>query len=322
MVIKNEELLHSEISLQLSQWAEQNQVAGDRIVQNLLQDLEAEENLNIWATMDPFEYLPQPSPTVGARFFNWAKMAANFRNVLVFLPVALTWEAVSKATEAFAKFVEANNATTVNFLEFWQNGYDVLPAFWTISHIASLDFMIILGVIALSLISTFLNSKGSAINKIELAKIEEGRLDIALSLKMYLYAMREIDNSNVKEGVASSVSALLAATTSLSKSARQPNSVVSELQAGVPVINDFGTRMGKESEKLVAQVGNLTDALSGINSSVTGDLRDAVESATFGLELANQELNNSTHSIRANSRAAETEIKSLQSLIKKASRGK
>ena len=322
MVIKNEELLHSEISLQLSQWAEQNQVAGDRIVQNLLQDLEAEENLNIWATMDPFEYLPQPSPTVGARFFNWAKMAANFRNVLVFLPVALTWEAVSKATEAFAKFVEANNATTVNFLEFWQNGYDVLPAFWTISHIASLDFMIILGIIALSLISTFLNSKGSAINKIELAKIEEGRLDIALSLKMYLYAMREIDNSNVKEGVASSVSALLAATTSLSKSARQLNSVVSELQAGVPVINDFGTRMGKESEKLVAQVGNLTDALSGINSSVTGDLRDAVESATFGLELANQELNNSTHSIRANSRAAETEIKSLQSLIKKASRGK
>lgn len=322
MVIKNEELLHSEISLQLSQWAEQNHVAGDRIVQNLLQDLEAEENLNIWATMDPFEYLPQPSPTVGARFFNWAKMAANFRNVLVFLPVALTWEAVSKATEAFAKFVEANNATTVNFLEFWQNGYDVLPAFWTISHIASLDFMIILGVIALSLISTFLNSKGSAINKIELAKIEEGRLDIALSLKMYLYAMREIDNSNVKEGVASSVSALLAATTSLSKSARQLNSVVSELQAGVPVINDFGTRMGKESEKLVAQVGNLTDALSGINSSVTGDLRDAVESATFGLELANQELNNSTHSIRANSRAAETEIKSLQSLIKKASRGK
>jgi chaperonin cofactor prefoldin len=249
-------------------------------------------------------------------------MAANFRNVLVFLPVALTWEAVSKATEAFAKFVEANNATTVNFLEFWQNGYDVLPAFWTISHIASLDFMIILGVIALSLISTFLNSKGSAINKIELAKIEEGRLDIALSLKMYLYAMREIDNSNVKEGVASSVSALLVATTSLSKSARQLNSVVSELQAGVPVINDFGTRMGKESEKLVAQVGNLTDALSGINSSVTGDLRDAVESATFGLELANQELNNSTHSIRANSRAAETEIKSLQSLIKKASRGK
>lgn len=314
--------MHAEISQQLSGWAGRNDVLDDRIVQSLLQDFANEENLNIWATMDPFEYLPQPAPTLGARFLKWAKTAANIRNVMVFLPVAITWEAVSKATGAFAKFVESNNATTVNFLEFWQNGYDVLPSFWTISRIASLDFIIILGVIGLSLISTFFNSKGSTSNRVEIARIEEDRLGIALALKMYLYAMREIDKSNVIEGVASSVSALLAATTSLSMGARQLNTVVSELQTGVPLINEFGIRMRKESEKLVSEVGDLTLALSGINSSITGELRDAVESATFGLELANQELNTSTHSIRANSKAAETEIRSLQSLIKKASRGK
>jgi hypothetical protein len=316
------ELLHSDISEQLLTWAERNGVTDDRIVQDLLQDFEAEENLNIWATMDPFEYLPQPAPVQGAKLLNWAKTTANIRNVMVFLPVALTWEAVSKATEAFAKFVEANNATTVNFLEFWQNGYDVLPSFWTISHIASLDFLIILGVIALSLIATFLNGKGSSKNKAELHEIEKDRLGIALALKMYLYAMREIDKSNIKEGVASSVSALLTATSSLSKSARQLSAVVAELQSGVPVINNFGTKLGKESEKLVLEVGSLTAALSGINSSITGELRDAVESATYGLDLANTELNTSTHSIRTNTKAAESEIKTLQSLIKKASRGK
>lgn len=318
----NQEILHSEISAQLTAWALRNNVANDRIVQTLLQDFKAEENLNIWATMDPFEYLPQPAPTVGERFFNWAKLSANIRNVMVFLPVAITWEAVSKATEAFAKFVESNNATTVNFLEFWQNGYDVLPSFWTISHIASLDFLIILGVIALSLISTYFNSRGSRINKNELSTIEVDRLEIALALKMYLYAMREIDKSNIKEGVASSVSALMAATASLSKSARELNSTVTELRAGVPAINEFGNKLGKESEKLVLQVGNLTNALSEINSSITGELKEAVESATVGLDLANQELTSSTHSIRANSKAAETEIKFLQSLIKKVSRNK
>lgn len=318
----NQEILHSEISAQLTGWALRNNVTNDRIVQTLVQDFKAEENLNIWATMDPFEFLPQPAPTVGERFFNWAKLSANIRNVMVFLPVAITWEAVSKATEAFAKFVETNNATTVNFLEFWQNGYDVLPSFWTISHIASLDFLIILGVIALSLISTYFNSRGSRINKTELSTIEEDRLEIALALKMYLYAMREIDKSNIKEGVASSVSALMAATASLSKSARELNSTVTELRAGVPAINEFGNKLGKESEKLVLQVGNLTNALSEINSSITGELKEAVESATVGLDLANQELISSTHSIRANSKAAETEIKSLQSLIKKVSRSK
>lgn len=316
------ELLHSDISEQLSNWAERNAVSDDRIVQDLLQDFEAEENLNIWATMDPFEYLPQPAPVQGAKLLSWAKLTSTIRNVMVFVPVALTWEAVSKATEAFAKFVEANNATTVNFLEFWQNGYDVLPSFWTISHIATLDFLIILGVIALSLLATFLNDKGSSLNRAELREIDNDRLGTALALKMYLYSMREIDKTNIKEGVASSVSALLTATSSLSKSARQLSAVVAELQSGVPVINNFGTKLGKESEKLVLEVGSLTAALSGINSSITGDLKEAVETATYGLDLANTELNTSTHSLRANSKAAESEIKTLQSLIKKASRGK
>jgi len=317
-----QDFLHEEISQKLSQWASRNGVESDHIVQSLLQDFADEDNLAIWAGMDPFEYLPQPYPTVGNKFFNWAKQVANIRNVLVFIPVAITWEAVSKATEAFAKFVEANNATTVNFLEFWQNGYDVLPAFWTISRIASLDFAIILGVIALSLVSTYFNTRGSKINKVEVNQLEAERLEMALALKMYLYSMREIDKNNVGEGISSSVAALLSATSSLSKSAKQLSGVVSELESSVPGINAFGDRLGKESENLVKQVGKLTTSLSGINTSITGELRDAVNAATTGLDLASEELAESTNSIRSHSVAAENEIKSLQSLIKKATRGR
>jgi len=316
------ELLHQEIAQNLVDWAANNAVESDHIIQSLIQDLAAEENLAIWAGMDPFEYLPQPHPTVGNRFFSWAKTAASIRNVMVFVPVAITWEAVSKATVAFAKFVESNNATTVNFLEFWQNGYDVLGKFWTIGNIASLDFAIILGVIALSLIATYLNARGSSINKSETQQIEAERIEIALALKMYLYSMREIDKTNVKEGIASSVSALLAATSTLAKTAKQLSGVVRELEEGVPAINEFGDRVGKESEKLVKQVAVLSASLSDINGSITGDLRDAVTSATVGLDLANEGLATSTQSIRTNSLAAENEIKSLQSLIKKANRGR
>jgi hypothetical protein len=322
MVNTEPELFHQEISQTLVNWAANNGVESDHIVQSLMQDLAGEENLAIWAGMDPFEYLPQPHPTLGSSMFSWAKTAANIRNVLVFVPVAITWEAVSKATVAFAKFVETNNATTVNFLEFWQNGYDVLDKFWTIGNVASLDFVIILGVIALSLISTFFNTRGSAINKGEIAQIEAERLEMALALKMYLYSMREIDKTNVKEGIASSVSALLAATSTLAKTAKQLSGVVRELEDGVPAINEFGNRVGKESEKLVKQVAVLSASLSDINSSITGELRDAVNSATVGLDLANEGLASSTQSIRTNSLAAENEIKSLQSLIKKANRGR
>ncbi len=316
------ELLHQEISQTLISWAENNGVESDHIVQSLLEDLASEENLAIWAGMDPFEYLPQPHPTLGNRLFSWAKSAASLRNVIVFVPVAITWEAVSQATVAFAKFVETNNATTVNFLEFWQNGYDVLGQFWTIGHIASLDFVIILGVIALSLISTYLNTRGSSINRVEMSQIETERMEAALALKMYLYSMREIDKTNVKEGIASSVSALLSATATLSKTAKQLSGVVQALEEDVPVINDFGSRVGKESEKLVKQVALLSASLSDINGSISRELRDAVTSATVGLDLASEGLAASTQSIRTNSLAAENEIKSLQSLIKKANRGR
>jgi hypothetical protein len=80
--------------------------------------------------------------------------------------------------------------------------------------------------------------------------------------------------------------------------------------------------MGQESEHLVKQVGKLTTSLSEINTSITGELRDAVNAATNGLDLASEELVESTNSIRSHSVAAETEIKSLQSLIKKATRGR
>jgi signal transduction histidine kinase len=210
----------------------------------------------------------------------------------------------------------------VNFLEFWQNGYDVLDKFWTIGNVASLDFVIILGVIALSLFATFLNARGSTLNRSEIQQIEAERLEMALALKMYLYSMREIDKTNVKEGIASSVSALLSATSTLAKTAKQLSSVVKELEDGVPAINEFGNRVGKESEKLVKQVSVLSSSLSDINSSITGEQRDAVTSATVGLDLANEGLASSTQSIRTNSLAAENEIKSLQSLIKKANRGR
>jgi hypothetical protein len=319
---QSHELLHQEISQTLGTWATQNRVEQDHIVQSLLQDFAAEENLAIWAGMDPFEYLPQPHPSVGNRMFQWAKTAANLRNVIVFVPVAITWEAVSQATVAFAKFVEKNNATTVNFLEFWQNGYDILSPFWTIGHIASLDFVIILGVIVLSLASNFLNTRGSRLNKIEINQIENERIETALALKMYLYAMREIDKTNVNEAIASSVSALLAASSGLAKTSKQLNGVLKELEEGVPTINEFGNRVGMESEKLVQQVAALSASLSEINSSLTGNLRDAVTSATLGLDLANEGLAASTRSIRSNALAAESEIKSLQDLMRKANRNR
>ena len=75
---------------------------------------------------------------------------------MVFLPVALTWLAISKAASAFTLYGATNALNLINFLDFWQNGYGVLSQNWSLSHIATMDFLIIMLVIALTISSTVL----------------------------------------------------------------------------------------------------------------------------------------------------------------------
>jgi cob(I)alamin adenosyltransferase len=317
-----EEFLHHEIYTELLNWAASNGVHEEPMVESLLEDLRNEENLSIWATLDPFEFLPTPANRAGSDLSKWGKAAANLRNVSVFLPVALTWKAVSEATAAFGTFVENNQASTVNFLAFWQNGYDVLSSFWTIGHIASLDFLIILGVVLLSLVSNFLITKSTRLKYANLELIDQDRTRLALNLKIYLYSLREIDKGQMKEGIAASVSALQSATRALTKTAIEINSIMTDLKKAVPPINSFGSNLQKETKHLKEQVAILSESFSEINQSVISELKEAVDNASTGLSFANQELSASTDSIRRNAREAEREIKSVQGIIRKANKGK
>ncbi|NCV43011.1 MAG: hypothetical protein EBW17_07635, partial [Actinobacteria bacterium] len=85
MVNTEPELLHQEISQTLVNWAANNGVESDHIVQSLMQDLAGEENLAIWAGMDPFEYLPQPHPTLGFLFLVCALGMTGFPISTTFL---------------------------------------------------------------------------------------------------------------------------------------------------------------------------------------------------------------------------------------------
>jgi hypothetical protein len=315
-----ENLHHQEIYDSLDNWATSRGLQNDQIVVSLLEDFANEENLSIWATLDPFEFLPRAKSLVKSKYDNLVKYLSLVRNILVFVPVALTWKAVSEATAAFGTFIESNSASTVNFLAFWQDGYDILPKFWTVSHVASLDFLIILFVIITSIAAAIFAQKAVIEKNAKNQQLEQERLQLALTLKIYLHSLREIDRGNIKDSLASSVSALQTATRALTRTAVELSEVMSGLKSSIPVVNDFGQKMQLETAKLNREVAALTGNLSEINTSIVGDLRDAVNSASAGLDLANEELNNSTNSIRRNATEAEREIKVFQGLIKKASR--
>ena len=202
---------------EVSSWARKNGSSSDAVITSLLSDLEEMTDLDAWASLPTIELLPPINAPKADKKITLANRIAIIRNILVFVPVALTWIAVSKATSAFGSYTAANKASVVNFLEFWQNGYGVLASEWTIGHVAFLDFAIITAVIVLSLTVSFMEIQHKKILSNDVARRENERLALGIKLHKYLNGKRTSTPEAVNANVANSVRNLLATSKELSK---------------------------------------------------------------------------------------------------------
>ena len=214
---KKTEAPNIELIEDIRSWARANGSANDALVSSLLTDLEDMTDLNAWASLPTIELLPPINAPRADRKITIANRIAIIRNILVFVPVALTWIAVSKATAAFGAYTSANKSAVVNFLEFWQNGYGVLAKEWTIGQVAFTDFAIITAVIVLSLTVSFMEIQHKNIVASEVSKRENERLALGIRLHKYLETKKTSTPEVVNASVAASVRNLLAASKDLTK---------------------------------------------------------------------------------------------------------
>ena len=206
---------HLELADQVDSWAYKYQVRRDPYVTGLSTSLREKKNLPIWAAMNPIEYLPQPEITEGIAIARWARLLTLIRNVLVFAPVALTWAAVGQATSAFSRYVDENGADVVNFLDFWENGYGYLGTEWQISHVAFLDFVIILVVIILTLIASVFGKRASELQAEYDQQIERERIGLAVEINSFLFDKQKATNVTMNASLAGAIAKLLNATDAL-----------------------------------------------------------------------------------------------------------
>ena len=206
---------HLELADQVDSWAYKYQVSRDPYTNGLSNSLREKKNLQIWAAMNPIEYLPQPEITEGIAIARWARLLTLIRNVLVFAPVALTWAAVGQATSAFSRYVDENGADVVNFLDFWENGYGYLGSEWQISHVAFLDFLIILCVIVLTLIASVFGKRASELQAKFDQQIERERIGLAVEINSFLFDKQKATNVSMNASLAGAIAKLLNATDSL-----------------------------------------------------------------------------------------------------------
>lgn len=174
----------------LRTWASLNGQQNDPYVVGLYKSLESGQDLAFWSTLSPLQYLPSYGQFKASGRQGAGKFLAAFRNIIIFLPVALTWAAVGEATRAFNEFIQKNTGTPANFLQFWQDGYGVLDRFWSIGNVATIDFVIVATVIVLTAVVAILHNQSQA-EQVGLANLfSNSRRALAIEIEQLLITYR------------------------------------------------------------------------------------------------------------------------------------
>lgn len=201
-------------------WADKYDVTKDGYVRGLYEALSTRKNLQVWASLNPIEYLPMPELKAGLSLVKWTRFITVLRNVLVFLPVALTWAAVGQATTAFSTYLKANGTDIVNFLDFWQNGYGVLGEEWRIANVALLDFLIIMVVIVLTLLASVFSRRVSDVQLAAEKETDRERILLSVEIASYLFDKQKVTNVTMNQSLARALDKLLNATEAIEATAK------------------------------------------------------------------------------------------------------
>jgi len=193
----------------------------------------------MWASLDPLEYLPHAKVQSHKRLHLVALVMAIVRNALVFLPVALTWFAISKATSAFATYTANNTLSVVNFLDFWENGYGVLSRSWALSNVASFDFEIILLIITLTILITVLDRRLKELGNRALQEADDQRINMALAISTYLFDQQRVTNVTVNQSLARAMRDLLNSTELLEKTSKELNRTVKDIPSSREMLTEI-----------------------------------------------------------------------------------
>jgi len=305
-----------ELTQSINDWAEAFGHSSDPYLQSLISDMEAGRNLEYWASVDPIEYLPNSDSVTSIPILRWARLASGARNIIIFLPVALTWAGVSQATTKFNDFVKSNEGTPANFLQFWQDGYGLLDDFWKIGSIAMLDFMLVALVILLSAFVAVAQTRGQMHASRLSASFSRERRLLGLKIKIYLFAHKTVSVAQVPGDVQKSVEALKVAMRDMQAVVEGLKKSTSKLGETVPVIAEQSAISQKTllelNTKLQKQIEEFTKQIDKSGSLVSNSLKLVLDQTSKTVSQMLSQVDATGTSIKSSSRAIQDQIESLQ----------
>jgi hypothetical protein len=309
---------------ELKKWADQWEVQSDPYIKGLDEAVAANSDLGMWSSLDPTQLLPE-MPNQTTVFHRAGNILAILRNVLVFLPVAITWQAISEATKAYTTWFPAadptNTQTEKNFLDFWANGYGVLNERFTLPHIGMLDFWIIIFIIAISLLSTALVSRGDSANEKLRLLFEAERLAVAIRIRKALHGKREASPESIATSLADALADLTQTTRDMAEVASRleaSSSGVESLTPQIERLNDHAGVFATQTSTAIAHaVQQLVASVDALNASVSSNVTTVFQSAVTSLQEVGEELKRHATSVEYGTKLLRDDIESIRNGLRR-----
>ena len=328
----------------LHNWAEDIDELEDPYVKGLTTAVARRDDLSVWASLDPLELLPVSKSKSWSRLGQISNIISSIRNILVFVPVLLTWYAIGKALDAFGEFTKIyadrnpGGERDFSFIGFWQDptrfAEQYLPnvpesqnllsgSFW-IGEVARLDALIILLIVLLTTISGVLTWFAESRESAELEKADRKRVEVGLAIASSLHGKRQANPESISE-------ALAEALNDLTQAARDVNETASRLEQASIGVESLTPRieiLNSHTEQLVAQtatsvskaVSDLVVSVQNLNSSVGGNVTTLFTEAANTLEEVSKQLARTSNSAEYGIKQLRDDLdaihKQLQSLTK------
>lgn len=147
-----------------------------RVAQAFVEDVNTDANLKKWSKVDVEQILPFKTET--------PRLLLVVRAGAMFLPILLTWLALSQVIGPFSLFLQ-NQQASANFLWFWQtNPGGTFAEVWKLSHVALTDAAILAFLTVLAMRITWWET-----SRAERAEVAYSQMLSAL--EFYLVSARE-----------------------------------------------------------------------------------------------------------------------------------
>jgi len=282
---------------ELTEWARIHQLDNDPYVKGLIKDIPNEENFSMWAERNPLEYLPYPSlKRPFESLLNWISV---IRNALVFLPVAITWLALSRAISSYQ---DISQSSKPDFISFWETGVAdgssvELFSLFRLSNVAVIDFFLILVIVVMTLAHGVLFNRSSKEEESQRATSDREREEIAIEIEKVLSRKHWVTPESFEEAFEKALNKLADAITSigtasgtLERSAEKvwtASQGVGGLSADLQSLSVSVDATNSNFIELATQIsGELTQTISSFESSV----REMSDSTKRNLESTGEQI--------------------------------